>query len=139
MTSIEDRNKALVTRFNKEFIEGGDADVFTETMSSNFVNHNAQQGTSPGPDGAAHFFNEILRTAFPDLTVTIHDQIAEGDKVVTRKSYEATHRGPFLGVAPTGRKVTFGVIDIIKLKDGKYVEHWVNADMLGLLGQLNSR
>lgn len=65
MTSMEDQNKAIVTRFNKEFIEGGDTDVFTETISPDFINHNAQQGTSPGPDGAAHFFNEILAPLFP--------------------------------------------------------------------------
>ena len=62
----------------------------------------------------------MLRRAFPDLTVTIHDQVE------------------FLGVAPTGKSVEFSVIDILKLRDGKYIEHWACADMLGLLGQLRS-
>ena len=54
----------------------------------------------------------------------------------TRKSYRATHQGPFLGVEPTGKTVEFNVIDVLRLRDGQYVEHWACADMLGLLGQL---
>lgn len=80
----------------------------------------------------------MLRPAFPDLVITIHDQIAEGDTVVTCKSYVATHRGPFLGVPPTSKTVNFQVIDIIRLQDSKYVEHWANADMFGLLQQLKA-
>ena|SRR5271156_4667817 len=86
----------------------------------------------------ARFFNDMLRPAFPDLTVTIHDQVAEGNEVVTRKSYTGTHRGTFLGVQATGKAVQFPVIDILKLRGGRYVEHWACADLLGLLGQLKA-
>jgi predicted ester cyclase len=116
----------------------GDMAVFEETIASDFVNHTPQQGQSADRDSVAYFFNEMLRPAFPDLKVTIHDQVAERDEVVTRKSYSATHLGVFLGVAPTGRLVEFSVIDILKLRNGQYVEHWACADMLGLLGQLTS-
>jgi predicted ester cyclase len=65
-----------------------------------------------------------LRPAFPDLKVVIYDQIAEGDKVTTRKAILGTHLGTIMGVAPTERKVKIDVIDIVRVKDGKYLEHW---------------
>ena len=138
MSSIEEKNKAIVVRYNKEFIEKGDMGVFEDTVAADFVNHTPQQGQADDRASVAHFFNEMLRPAFPDLKVTIHDQVAEGDEVVTRKSYTGTHRGTFLGVAATGKAVQFAVIDILKLRDGHYVEHWACADMLGLLGQLKA-
>lgn len=60
-------------------------------------------------------FNRVLRPAFADLQVEIHDQIAEGDKVTTRKTLPGTHRGKLLGIAPTGRQVAIDVIDIVRL------------------------
>ncbi|WNV82941.1 ester cyclase [Umezawaea sp. Da 62-37] len=137
MSTEQNSNKAVVAHFNKAFIEGGDLDVFSETMSPDFVNRTPQPGQAVGPEGAEHFFTRILRPAFPDLTVTIHDQIAEGDRVVTRKSYRATHLGEFQGMPATGRTVEFDVIDIIRLEGGQYVEHWAVADMAGLRGQLS--
>ncbi|WP_410625580.1 ester cyclase [Amycolatopsis sp. cmx-8-4] len=139
MSTRQETNKAVVTRFNQAFIEGGDPDVFHETMGPGFVNRTPHPGQSAGADGAAHFFTEVLRPAFPDLAVTIHDQVAEDDRVVTRKSYRGTHRGAFQGLAPTGRAVEFGVIDIIRLDDGRYVEHWAVADIAGLRAQLEGK
>src|SRR4051812_33562153 len=128
-------NKAVVTRFNKAYIEGGDMQAFREIMDSSFVNHTAMPGMSPGLDGITATI-DMFRQAFPDLTVTIHDQIEEGDLVVTRKTFYATHAGPFMGIAATGRKVTIDTIDIIRLRDGKYVEHWAVRDMLNVMQQL---
>ncbi|WP_022891293.1 ester cyclase [Agromyces subbeticus] len=136
MGAIEERNKAIVRRFNEEFIQGHDDAVFEATIADGFVNHSANPGAAPDRDGAYAWFTTVLRSAFPDLEVTVHDQLAEGDQVVTRKSYTGTHRGAFLGVPATGRRVQFGVIDIIILRDGRYVEHWANADLFGLLAQL---
>ena len=101
MSSIEEKNKAIVVRYNKEFIEKGDMSVFEDTVAADIVNHTPQQGQAADRASVAHFFNEMLRPAFPDLKVTIHDQVAEGDEVVTRKSYTGTHRGTFLGVPAT--------------------------------------
>ncbi len=136
--SIIETNKAIIRRFNKEFIEGGNLSLFDEIISPDFINRTPHDGRSPGPDGARFFFTQIMRPAFPDLTVRIEDQVGEDDKVVTRKWYEATHKGPFMGVPPTGKRVSFSVIDIIRLSDGKYVEHWACADMAGLLAQLRA-
>lgn len=136
MADLQEHNKAIIRRFNKEFIEGRNLALFDETVAPDFVNRTPHDGRQPGPEGARYFFTQILPVAFPDLKVNIDDQFAEGDVVVTRKSYEATHGGPFMGIPATGKHVRFNVIDIIRLRDGKYVEHWANADMMGLMQQL---
>lgn len=137
MTTAQEQNKATVVRFNREFIQGGDETVWTETIHPDFVNRSAPPGQQDVT--ASHFwFTKVLRPAFPDLTVQIDDQVAEGDTVVTRKSYRGTHEGPFIGVAPTHRAVEFTVMDIIRLQDGRYVEHWANPDMFGLHRQLTA-
>lgn len=71
----------------------------------------------------SYFILEVLRKGFPDLRAEILDQIAEGDKVMTPKVSRGTHTGDFLGIAPTRKQVAFHVIDIIRLRDGKYAEH----------------
>lgn len=135
MCELQNSNKAIVRRFNLEFIQGGNCELFDEIISPDFVNHSVPPDTDAGPEGARNFF-AMIRSAFPDLVVTIHDQVAEGAAVVTRKSYQATHAGNFMGIAATGRRIQFSVIDIIRLRDGRYIEHWANADMFGLMGQL---
>jgi predicted ester cyclase len=117
-------NKAAVVRFNREVIERGDEVAFRELVAPEFVNRSAAPGASSGPDGLLFTFNHVLRPALPDLTVEIHDQIAEDDKVITRKTVRGTHRGELLGIPPTNRVVEIDVIDIVRLRDGRYVEHW---------------
>ena len=131
-----ERNKEVVVRFNREVIEKGDEGAFRELMAPDFVNRTAHPGAPAGAEGMIHTFNRILRLAFPDLTVEIHDQVAEGDKVTTRKSFYATHRGEFFGVPPSNKSVTMDVIDIIRLESGKYVEHWGILDMQSLMSQI---
>jgi len=74
--------------------------------------------------------------AFPDLHYTIEDMIAEGDKVVVRLTFSGTHRGEFMGVAPTNKRVTTTAIFIQRIVSGKLVEEWSNADLLGFFQQL---
>ena len=83
------------------------------------------------------FLENILRTGFPDLTVEILEQVAEGDLVTTRKAIHATHVGHFMSVPPTGKKVVIKVIDMIRLKDGKYVEHWGLSNIPEVIAQLS--
>jgi predicted ester cyclase len=84
-----------------------------------------------------HFLQNILRTGFPDLSVEILDQVAEGDLVTTRKAIHATHSGDFMGIPPTGKKVIINVIDIIRLREGKYVEHWGMSNIPEVIAQLS--
>jgi predicted ester cyclase len=132
MTTPE-TNKNIVRRFNKEFIEQGDMKVFYEIMAPEFINHSAPEGVPKGPEGVLYLFLEILKPAFPDLRVEIYDQVAEGDKVTTRKAFHGTHRGEFMGVPPTYKEVEIEVMDIIRLRDGRFVEHWSVWDLQQLL------
>ncbi|HEX7674883.1 MAG TPA: ester cyclase [Bdellovibrio sp.] len=115
-------NKKTVQRFNDECIGKGVS--FEELLSVNFINRTAPPGAANGPESIQSFFNDNIRPGLSNLHVEIHDQIAEGDKVVTRKTIHGVHTGSLMGVAPTGRSVSINVIDIVRLEDGKYVEHW---------------
>ena len=68
----------------------------------------------------------------------IHEQIAEGDRVMTRKSLRGTHRGEMFGIAPTGNLVSIEVIDILRVQGGKITDHWNMVDRLGLMEQLRA-
>jgi steroid delta-isomerase-like uncharacterized protein len=78
------------------------------------------------------------RVAFPDIQVTVDDQVAEGEKVSTRRTWRATHKGPYRGVAPTGKAVKWTQISVVRFSQGKIVEDWAVADELGILQQLGA-
>lgn len=124
MTSEQlEKNKEIVRLFNKAVIEQGNPDIFRQLMDKDFINRTAP-ATANSADGMWNTFSNILRPAFPDLTVEIYEQIAEGDKVVTRKAIVGTHQGMLMGIEPTSKQIKIDVIDIVRLKDGKYFEHW---------------
>jgi predicted ester cyclase len=77
-------------------------------------------------------------TRIPDLHAVIHDQAADGDKVWTRKTFHGTHGADFMGAPASGRAVTFDVIDVVRVRDGKMVEHWNVVDALTLMQQLGA-
>ncbi len=78
------------------------------------------------------------RVAFPDIHVTVDDQVAEGQKVSTRRTWQATHRGPYRGVAPTGKQVKWTQISVVRFSEGRIVEDWTVADELSILQQLGA-
>lgn len=134
----QEENKAIVVRFNKEVIERGNVESFQELMDSEFINHSAPDGADRGPAGMIYTFNEVLRPAIPDIKVTIYDQIAEGDKVVTRKNISGTQTGNLMGIPPTGKKISIDVIDIVRIKNGKYAEHWGINTLSSVIAQLRT-
>jgi len=129
---VQELNKQIVRRFNEEFIEKGDVKAFEEIVAPSFVNHTALPGSDNGPKSAFDFIMNVLRPAFPDLKVVIHDQVAEADKVVTRKSFIGTHQTNFMGMPPSGKEVCLNVMDIIVLKERRYTEHWSIRDFQDL-------
>lgn len=131
-----ENNKAVVRRFNQEVIGQGNVDSFNALMDENFINRSAQAGLDNGPQGMIWFFNEILRPAMPDLKVIIHDLVAEGDMVTTRKTISGTQTGQLLGVPATGKALSIEVIDIVRVKDGKYLEHWGVTTLPEVLAKL---
>lgn len=78
----------------------------------------------------------MYRSAYPDTHFTVEDQIAEGDKVVTRWTGRGTHQGELMGVAPTGNEVTVRGIEIDRIVGGRIEETWVNYDTSGMMQQL---
>lgn len=129
--------KAVAARFVDEFQTKGDVGVARELLSDTLVNHSPPPGMAGTAEDVIQFFG-ALRQAFPDFRAEIHDQIAEGDKVVTRKTFVGTHRGEFFGIPGTGKEISIGVIDIVRVKDGKIVEHWNQVEMLGVMQQLGA-
>lgn len=134
--SIDD-NKAVVRRFNTEVIEGGSIDSFEAMIAPAFVNRAAPPGAPNGPQSMWNTFHHILRPAISNLTVTLHDQIGEGDQVMTRKTISGVHTGPLLGVPATGRFVSIDVIDIVRIEGGRYVEHWGLNTLSQVLAELS--
>ncbi len=128
-------NKAVVLRVFDEIFNQGDVSVVEEIFSADYVDHSAPPGFPPGL-GSLKQSVMLFRRAFPDLHIQIEDLIAEGDKVVARLTYQGTHLGDFMGIPPSGKKLSESGIAIDALKDGKIVEHWVVRDDLGLLQQL---
>ena len=121
-------NKALVRRYWDEVVNPGNLDLIDELYAPNFVLH-APDGDVYGPDGVRRQL-AAYRAAFPDLAVTLEDLLAEGDKVVRRFTLRGTHRGPFLGVPVSGRRVELGGIAIDRVAGGLLVESWVQVDGL---------
>lgn len=130
-----EENKALVKRFIEEVQNQHKLDLVNELFDPNYKDHASGPGIVPGIEGFKQSYGMMLR-AFPDLHATIHDQIAEGDKVVTRKTFSGTHKGDFMGMPPTGKQGETGVIDIFRVVGGRIVEHWMQADFLGMMQQM---
>ena len=130
----EEESKALALRAFEEIWNQGKLEVIDEIYAADFVHH------SPGspdldPEGLKQFVT-MYRSAFPDIQFTIEDQIAEGDKVVTRWSTAATHKGELMGIQPTGLAAPGTGISIGRYADGKCVESWTNWDALGMWRKL---
>jgi steroid delta-isomerase-like uncharacterized protein len=126
------RNKA-VARAVFEVWSTGDIERLDQLVASDVVHHDPYDPHAA--DGLAGMRRtiEMNRDAFPDMQLAVEDQIAEGDKVVTRWRGEMTHTGDLAGAAPTGRRVTITGITIDRFEDGKIVEAWRSMDTLGLL------
>jgi steroid delta-isomerase-like uncharacterized protein len=131
-----EQNKALVRRKVEETFNRGDVSHFDEFMTPDFVEREVlPPGTPPGREGVKQL-TMMLRSAFPDFKATIEDIVAEGDKVVIRQTWTGTQTGEFMGIPPTGKRVSFGVIDILRMAGGKCAEHWGQMDNMSLMQQL---
>lgn len=128
-------NKAVVMRFNREFMEQGNMEVLKEIVADDFINHTAIDAVPKNVEGLKQFIT-ILHAGFSDFHIDIHEQIGEGDVVATRKTIHATHTGEIMGHPPTGKQVAFKVMDFVRLRDGKYIEHWGQNNVLQVIQQL---
>lgn len=127
-------HKAIARQFLEDAFPQGQ---FEQILATDYQDHNAPPGTLPGPAGILQI-TEPYRQAFPDLHFTVEDQVAEGDKVVTRFVFHGTHQGSLMGIPPTGKQVHMEGISIYRIADGRMQEAWVQYDILGLLQQLGA-
>jgi steroid delta-isomerase-like uncharacterized protein len=132
-----DAAKAVVRRNTEEVQSKGNFDVFEEVFADDFVDHTPQPNMIPDKAGVRGLYRS-LRAAFPDFRAEIHWQAADGELVTTFKTYHGTHRGTFLGVAPTGRKIHFETVDVMRVRNGKITEHWGVANLFSLMQQLGA-
>lgn len=133
---MSEENKAIVRRFYEGFANQANLSVAEELVATDFVDHNPPSPEiAPGLEGVKQVFT-LFQSAFPDGNLAVDDQIAEGDKVVTRMTFRGTHKGELMGVPPTGKTVTIGVIAIIRLEGGQLVERWGESDTMGMMQQL---
>ena len=130
--------KQVVRQFNIKVIQQGDRVAFDALMAPDFVNHTALPGTPVGPEGMWRTFEHVLRPGLSDLTVEIHEQLCDGDKVTTRKTIHGVHTGTLAGIAATGRKVAIDAIDIVRVHEGRYVEHWGLNNLQAILAGLRA-
>src|SRR5690606_27095372 len=116
----------------------GKLEVADELYAPDYVDHvgrGPEASRVVGPEGIKQAVM-LFRHAFPDLSYAVHEEMAERDLVWTRFSARGTHRGDFLGAAPTGRTVTYTGMDLNRIRGGKIVESWVNYDALAILQQI---
>lgn len=131
-------NKEIIRRVVDGVWNDRNFAIVDELVAQEYVGHDP---TQPEPiQGREGFkqFASMYQSAFHDAAVTIDDQIAEGDRVVTRWTGRGTHTGELMGISPTGKEVTVSGITVSRLADGKIAEEWELMDALGMLVQLGA-
>lgn len=136
----EQENKRNARRFLEEGFGQGKLEVVDEVLDVGFVCYdpNSEAGEVRGADTIKQEI-EWFRNAVPDLTYAVEDQVAEGDKVVTRYTASGTHQGEFFGVAPTGNRIEMSGIQIDRFDEsGRMIEEWPEYDLLGAMKQMGA-
>jgi steroid delta-isomerase-like uncharacterized protein len=136
MSVSAEENKAVVRRELEEIFTQGNLDAAQDVYAPNYYSHQPAGGEDIRGLEAIKQFTAGVRQAFPDMQIAIEDQIAEGDKVVTRFTSRGTHQGELWGIPPTGKEVEVTSISMDRIEGGKIAEHWTNADQLSMMQQL---
>lgn len=130
-----EENKAVVRRMIEEALSGDNPEVLDEVMAPDYFNHAAVAEHQRGIEGVKHIVS-WLKAAFRDPRYNIEDIISEGDRVAVRVVFSGTHEGEFMGVPPSGRRVSVEQAHWLRVEDGKVAEHWAVRDDLGMMRQL---
>jgi steroid delta-isomerase-like uncharacterized protein len=129
--------KDVYRRFLDEGFNRGNLDALDDILTPDYVDHNAPPGTLPGPAGIKSIIAGF-RAAFPDVRMTIEDQLADGDRVATRYTFRGTHLGNLMGIPPSGKQIEMTGITIARIAGGKMAEGWVVYELLSLLQQIGA-
>jgi predicted ester cyclase len=133
--SDADENREKITGLFDRVLNRGEDGYLDGLIAEDYIENNPVPGQAPGAEGIKDKLKGI-RAAFPDIRFFLEELVGEGDLVAARYHWEATHNGPFMGLAPTGKKVSVAGMDFYRFKDGKLAGHWDCSDMLGLMQQL---
>ena len=131
-----DQTDSIIRRISEE-ITKGDLSVFDGVYDTRLINHAANPGATTGLQGMQER-HSALRVAFPDWQETIERISATGDKIVVRSMVRGTHKGSWMGIAPTGKRIRAMRITILRMVGGKIVERWGSEDEFGLMQQLEA-
>src|SRR5215210_1633400 len=136
---MSEENKGIARRAFEEVYGNRNPDAADEIYAPDFVDHDpgTPEEMRRGPDGVKQQAT-MYGVAFPDIQMTVEEQVVEGDRVVTRWSAQGTHEGQLMGVPASGKQVTVSGITIARLADGKIQEEWSNWDGLGLMEQIGA-
>ena len=133
-----EQNKAAFRRMVDEVFNRGNFALIDEGVAPDFIEREElPPGFPPGREGIM-LLTQMLRSAFPDFKATIDDMLADGDRVATRMTWTGTHQGEFMGIPPTGKRISIQVIDFVRFADGRFAEHWGLMDNMGMMQQLGA-
>lgn len=128
-------NRDICIRLNQEVFGAANLELVDELVAEDFVEHAAPPG-APGGRDAVRGVVRFIHGGLDDVSYTIEDAVAEGDRVVLRVTMHGTHARKFFGLPPTHKRVTMDQIHIFRMADGKVAEHWATRDDLGMMRQL---
>ena len=129
-------NQAALGKF-AEAVNSGNFDIFDQVVAPDCVDHDPAAGQVVGPAGYRMFFSG-MRAAFPDMAVALETMVANDDTIAFAYTLTGTHKGPLMGIPPSGKKVRIRGLQISKFKGGKMVERWGSSDELTLLKQIGA-
>jgi steroid delta-isomerase-like uncharacterized protein len=133
---LVEQNRAVVRETAERLFNQGDLSAVNELIAADAVDHGEPEGT----DCRQHFRQVVtmLRNAFPDLHMEIVNMVAEGDQVAVHLRMSGTHQGPFMGIAPTGKRFSTDQMRIMRFRDGQMTDSWAVIDNLGWRQQLGA-
>jgi steroid delta-isomerase-like uncharacterized protein len=135
---MDNTNNVEVYRRVFDAVNRGDEAALDDLLTEGVLDNNPIPGQEPGVAGFKQWMRYV-RTAFPDVRVTVEDTLSQGDRVAGRVTWRGTHEGPLAGVAASGKPVQFTAIHIVRFENGKAAEWWGVADLLGALQQIGTQ
>lgn len=132
-----EKNRELLDQYMAQVWRDGDLDALPEFLHPDYRRHLGPIRGSLDRDGQMSRLRGF-REAFPDITITVEDVLADGDLIAFRSTMRGTHEGVFAGVQPTGNTVTVGLVDLIRVAEGRFIEQWGGPDMADLMSQITS-
>jgi steroid delta-isomerase-like uncharacterized protein len=129
------QNQTILHRWMEEVWNKGRVDAIDEMLAGDVVIHGLGGEAIRGPEGYKPFF-ESMHNTFSKISVVVEDAVEQGDTIAARCTVRGTHTGDGMGVAPTGRRVEFSGMTMVKVKDGKMVVGWNNFDFVGMMQQI---